>query len=330
MCVSSQEKVLGTTELLESVLCALDARTLLTSAQLVSREWHSLVAQSPALQRALYFRPGAETPPRGPGARDAHHAADGGLDLNPLLAEAFPIFFRPSRPRRPPAPPAPIVRSSFESLPWAAHPDRSRAAAFMRPGASWRRMLGTRSRPSAAAAAAARGVGLCRRCVTGHGDALYAYDAVDVPPGVDGGGLRMGELYDLVLDCTANVRRGGGGGGAQDCGVRVFWAPEAFLDVLRATARPSAGRPLTAFARELIETWRRTTEGVEMVMEVLEWAEEGCVSRGVRQDPGEAARERVEFERRFRHPEAKQLMALPEDVTHSSQVVPPGQLLTFQ
>ncbi|KAK6216401.1 GCR1-dependent translation factor 1 [Pestalotiopsis sp. IQ-011] len=51
-------RVLATPELLECVLQHLDMRTLLVSAQCACRVWHELIATSPALQEALFFKPG--------------------------------------------------------------------------------------------------------------------------------------------------------------------------------------------------------------------------------------------------------------------------------
>lgn len=328
---NSRERVLNTPELLEEILGFLDVRTLLTSVQLVNHEWHSLVTHSPALQRALYFRPDETKRPNSARACDDDEVDFG---LNPLLAEVFPGFFQPFRPdpldtsssssasastqqqqqqqrhlgphergthtthhgKRDARALPTITKSTFTTLPWAAaDADPARAEALMRHGASWRRML-VRQPPAAR-------LGRCHRYVGGyHGDVHCEYDTLDLAAAGGGGGLRMGELYDLVLDWTARVP------GARGCG--VFWAPDAFLDVLRATpgVRPAAaGRPLTALARDMIEAREAMTRCVEVVVEVVE-----CVPPGEEDfvlSPSEAARERDEFERRFRHPEAKELLA---------------------
>lgn len=367
----SRDKVLHTPELLEAVLGSLDIRTLLTSAQLVSRAWHSLITHSPSLQRALYFRPddGGE---RLTSTNAGAHDAEGDLGLNPLLAEVFPSFFQPFRPCRPrdvpsnndnavdgtssssqqqhrpegslrrrdtatstttthasdafPALPAPIVMSTFHSLP--------RSAALMRPGASWRRML-VRNQPPA------QRLGRCHKCVSSHGDTCYEYDGVDLSvggsgAGGDGGaGLRMGELYDLVQDWTARVPEGRG--------CRVFWEPEAYLDVLRRSPGGGAwgwgrgrggGRPVVAEPRALIEARREMTECVDVVVEVVScWSSPGEVwfvsnaaggegRRDARGREEEAERERLGFDRRFRHPEAELLMALPESVVPHERAHP--------
>ena len=51
----AQDAVIATNELLESILCGLDMRTLLF-AQAVCKEWKSLIATSPSLQRALFLQ----------------------------------------------------------------------------------------------------------------------------------------------------------------------------------------------------------------------------------------------------------------------------------
>ena len=63
-------------EILETILLSADMRTLLIS-QRVSSYWYNLIAESPRLQRALFFEPD-------PNAT---------LQLNPLLRETFPFCF---------------------------------------------------------------------------------------------------------------------------------------------------------------------------------------------------------------------------------------------
>ncbi|KAH6663967.1 hypothetical protein F5X68DRAFT_217962, partial [Plectosphaerella plurivora] len=76
--MSSTDKVLRTPELLELVLLELPLRTLLTRASLVSKQWRDHIISSPPLQRALFFK----TCPPGTPSR-----------INPLLAVEFRIFF---------------------------------------------------------------------------------------------------------------------------------------------------------------------------------------------------------------------------------------------
>ncbi|KKK26829.1 hypothetical protein ARAM_003392 [Aspergillus rambellii] len=54
---TASQKVFDITELLEAILLETDMRTLLTSAQRVSRRWHALIQDSSALQMMLFFRP---------------------------------------------------------------------------------------------------------------------------------------------------------------------------------------------------------------------------------------------------------------------------------
>lgn len=47
----------GIAELLEAVLLELDMRTLLVSAQRVSKHWHAVIKHSPRIQQALFYTP---------------------------------------------------------------------------------------------------------------------------------------------------------------------------------------------------------------------------------------------------------------------------------
>ncbi|RAL08536.1 F-box protein [Aspergillus homomorphus CBS 101889] len=115
------EQVLVTPELLELILAQLDIRTLLTSAQRVSRSWHALIQDSHPLQEALYFRP----------IKPECSTADQ-RTTNPLLAQAFsPIFTTPPFG----------VALTLNTLDLMTHPAKQRA--YLRPDASWRRMLVT-------------------------------------------------------------------------------------------------------------------------------------------------------------------------------------------
>ena len=156
----ASHRVISTPELLEIILLQLDMRTLLTSAQLVSRTWHGLITKSSRLQKALFFLPDTNSKER---------------TKNPLLAELFPQWF-PSQRR--------LLHGSqaktIKKLPLAYHLD-----AYMRVGASWRRMLI-------------------------HQPPIYELGLVNLCRGQGGGnvqfgtvrredGLRMDTLYDKVL-----------------------------------------------------------------------------------------------------------------------------------
>jgi hypothetical protein len=114
-------KVINTPEILEMILSHTDMRTLLLSAQLVCRDWFNLITKSRSLQKALFLIP----------IKDFEWGVDERIP-NPLLTETFPSIF-PSEDR-------PIHhRFTFSTLNWIEDP--SRLARFVRPDASWRRML---------------------------------------------------------------------------------------------------------------------------------------------------------------------------------------------
>ncbi|KAI8630094.1 hypothetical protein F5Y19DRAFT_53306 [Xylariaceae sp. FL1651] len=123
--MSSQcNTVLQTAELLEAILQQLDMRTLLTSAQLVNRQWHELITSSPALQQALFFMPVAGN--------------SGPVRQNVLLAEVFPLWFRENVKQTSDSKLKWFTQPSFKRLPMAK---KSRQHTFMYPNATWRRML---------------------------------------------------------------------------------------------------------------------------------------------------------------------------------------------
>jgi hypothetical protein len=129
---SSTQSVLGMPELFENILLYLHRRTLLTAAQLVSRHWHTTIVHSPALQRALFFQPWPAIPSSSPStAAGKEQQPYPQPEVNPLLAAAFAMFFDGR----------PFQRDAFELLPFAHGSEASCHDAFMRVGASWRRML---------------------------------------------------------------------------------------------------------------------------------------------------------------------------------------------
>ena len=109
-----RDHVLFITELLEMILLQLDMRTLLIS-QRVCRKWSSLIRSSSRIQETLFFKP--VLPDSVPTKVQ-----------NPLLAEVFPPFFIEMESR--------ISMNSFDMV---KHPEKQRA--YLRPEASWRRML---------------------------------------------------------------------------------------------------------------------------------------------------------------------------------------------
>lgn len=120
---STARSALAISEILEMVLLHTDMRTLLTSCQLVCREWRSLVARSLPIQKALFFTP-----------IQASEWAIKETVPNPLLAEKFPTVF-----------PAPDDSQSqlrfFELSNCAMTKDSETLDRFCRNNASWRRML---------------------------------------------------------------------------------------------------------------------------------------------------------------------------------------------
>ncbi|RYP46776.1 hypothetical protein DL768_007065 [Monosporascus sp. mg162] len=128
--LSAKERVLLTPELLENILCLTDVKTLLVSAQRVSRTWHE-VAQVPCVQRALFLAP------------------DCGRSMsyfyNPLLMDVFPLFFEHLYLE--PNGPLPLITKTTDTATLGSHDFPSiehilaKREAFARPDASWRRML---------------------------------------------------------------------------------------------------------------------------------------------------------------------------------------------
>lgn len=115
-------------EVLELILLQLDLRTLLVAATCVCHAWAELIRDSPAIQRRLFFAPDPDIQPSAP-----IHCA--------LLADAFPSVFVYHRtgafweddlgdPTR---------QFSVKSWDLILHPNRQ--PAYLRPEASWRRML---------------------------------------------------------------------------------------------------------------------------------------------------------------------------------------------
>ncbi|RYP06241.1 hypothetical protein DL764_003255 [Monosporascus ibericus] len=153
-------QVLNTPELLEAILLKLDIRTVISSAQLVNRQWHDLITKSPAIQQAIFFKP--------------LEAADGASSQNPLLTELFPPFFDGKNE----------THSAFYAFEELAMARQERLAAFRRKGASWRRML-VQQPP-------VRELGIWETVSRMGGDS-NTFRRERYPEG-----LRMGELYDLM------------------------------------------------------------------------------------------------------------------------------------
>lgn len=110
---NAQSKCLSTPDILESIFAHLDPQTLLTTAQQTCRTWRGVIHESPSLQKALFFTP------------DEHPEKV----QNPLLVQRFPSFFGKTK----------WSSSLLSSLNMIKKPGKLEA--YLRPEASWRRML---------------------------------------------------------------------------------------------------------------------------------------------------------------------------------------------
>ncbi|KAE8134961.1 hypothetical protein BDV38DRAFT_285346 [Aspergillus pseudotamarii] len=114
-------------EILEQILLQTAPQTLLTSAQRTSQAWHNLITTSPKLQETLFFRP--EQPPT---LNNKTHRT-----LNPLLApKIWPHLFRKRLNSQTTT--TTTTTNYGYSLPAV---DPLEEELYLRPGASWRRML---------------------------------------------------------------------------------------------------------------------------------------------------------------------------------------------
>ncbi|KAK5789735.1 hypothetical protein VI817_008858 [Penicillium citrinum] len=108
------------TELWESILLRVDLRTLLTSATRVCRAWTTLIQDSTALQQTLFF------------AADSRVRSDEESHSS-LLVDAFPSVFSKHQKKED------DFQFTIQSWDFIKHPETQ--LAYMRPEASWRRML---------------------------------------------------------------------------------------------------------------------------------------------------------------------------------------------
>jgi hypothetical protein len=204
--LEATDAVLSSPELLEHILVTLPMRFLLTIAPCVCRHWRDVIFASPALQQRLFFKP---VPKRGdtPSALPDRIATN--FPQNPLLAELFPPFFAdmgkfPGTSRTSShTKPADRV-SAWEKLALNKNPD-----AFLRAGASWRRMF-TQQPPAL--------VLPFFNCVIDRQDMLFVF-AHQRRRHRPEGGLRMGALYDVVWEHTQYQKQ-------QAC---VLWAGDTTL-----------------------------------------------------------------------------------------------------
>ncbi|KAK0664965.1 hypothetical protein DIS24_g282 [Lasiodiplodia hormozganensis] len=182
--MTKMDEVLETPELLEHILAQLPMRDLLL-AQQVCRRFNSIIASSPTLQQALFFRPRPATAtPKPSSIKLLHYPGDEPVaetwERNPLLASAFWPWFDRSTPKSRFSAPFwdPDI---FSTLPLA---DEQTRFAFLRPEASWRRMLLTQ--PAVAA---------LDIMLVSHSALRGTIDDASL---CLGSGLRMGVLYDVT------------------------------------------------------------------------------------------------------------------------------------
>lgn len=228
---NAMQSVLATEELLVAILAQVDMRTLLLSTQRVSRHWHSIISASLPVQRALYFQPETISKAVEPGF--IPHKTQ-----NPLLKDVFPAWFEnidASMPRLPDGDepwyhyPATAMMSytRFEELPLYQASLKPDDNPFLRPGASWRRML--TSQPP------------CLSVSTNTKGASGA-SGLSMLKGADVGemawhekGLRMGALYDATLRHAAHhlvsgftvVWLGGGDQGYENLKHHLQWISDS-------------------------------------------------------------------------------------------------------
>ena len=208
---SAANTVLSIPELLKAILLHVDMKTILLS-QRVNRNWANIMASSIVIQQALFFRPVQEVSSIIPFDPTDNHFGDHDSEIiyNPLLVAKFgPAFFKRGdagiNTRRP------YRANQFYKLPWSPRateyakiddwdelpgeeePDPQVVAEekatrryFTRSGASWRRMLVSQPPPPL----------LGYFMLDLHSGWNQIWKAM-VEPSCEGG-LRMGELYDMV------------------------------------------------------------------------------------------------------------------------------------
>ncbi|KAJ5943268.1 hypothetical protein N7516_003436 [Penicillium verrucosum] len=111
-------------ELLENILLHTDMRTLLTSAQRVSRVWNTMIKRSVRLQESLFFKP------------SKFEISDPSQRLrNPLLEDVLWAQFFLKQQRTPESKTTEISRFPL------GEPERRKLKFYLRKDASWKRML---------------------------------------------------------------------------------------------------------------------------------------------------------------------------------------------
>jgi hypothetical protein len=118
---SASSRVFATPELLEAILIQLTPLNHLLHAQLISRTFHTVIANSPKLQQLLFFRTNTSRNPKD-------------WSINPLLRQHFLPWSAPASGR--------FDSRDYDVLrrmDWTKSP--ATCDAFLRPEASWRNML---------------------------------------------------------------------------------------------------------------------------------------------------------------------------------------------
>ncbi|GKU06861.1 f-box protein [Fusarium langsethiae] len=172
---AATRQVLGCYELLHHICSFMDISTLL-HVQLVSQYWHDMISTSPLLQQNLYLKPRPSANPDQP------------RNFNPLLFKHFePILKgRVSPYRWDGALSENILRISGMSI-TNMKDGRKIHKAFIRRGASWRRML--------IAQPPITSMGYVSKVFSGRSDMMAGdWSSLSFP-----NGLRMGEFYDMVF-----------------------------------------------------------------------------------------------------------------------------------
>jgi hypothetical protein len=153
-------------EIVTLIMHQMDMRTLLIT-QRVCRAWKNVIQSSHSLQKALFLLPD-------------HTSKDPTKPrlYNPLLAESFPSFFPPT-----------LDNDSIEQLTLTTLPfikTRETLKTYLRPEASWRRMLTTQPP-----------VHTIGRFICGSGMLGLNWHQQKAKPLKDG--LRMGTLFEMII-----------------------------------------------------------------------------------------------------------------------------------
>lgn len=170
--------VLSKPELIEAILLQLPMKDLLIHAQLVNKDFYSIITQFPSLQRKLFFVakpviiPGISRGSNAPGPED--------WEINPLLRESFPPWFLNHASM-----PGQFEQSGISELrklDWTSSTEKT--AAYARREASWRRMLVTQP--------PIRSLGIVKSAST-QGGTFENTGKIILESGI-----KMGLMFDLV------------------------------------------------------------------------------------------------------------------------------------